>query len=141
MDWKIRLVKDVLAQSSSRKEFQRLFRVINWFLELPKPQEMTFWSEIQRIEKENQMPYVTNLEKVIGEIAHEKGREVGREEGLRKGLLKAIQIGLKLQYKSAATGILASARRMTEVAQLEALLDLIESNAPIAEIRKSLAKK
>ena len=153
MDWKIRLVKDVLGRVTSRKQFQKLFRLINWFLELPKPQEATFWSEIQKADKEKQVPYVTNLEKVIGEVAHEKGRregheaghksgrEEGRQEGLRKGLLKAIQLGLKLQYKPIPAGVLAAARKINDVTRLEQLLDLIESKAPLAEIRKSLAEK
>ena len=129
MNWKIRLVKDVYARCSSRNEFQKLFRLIDWFLQLPKPQELTFWQEIQNSDEEKRMPFITTPERMF------------REEGLREGLLKAIQLGLRLQYKSRGSALFPAAQALTDTAQLEALLGLIEKRVPLNEIRKALAAK
>jgi hypothetical protein len=129
MNWKIRLVKDVYARCSSRNEFQKLFRLIDWFLQLPKPQELTFWREIKESDEEKRMPFVTTPERI------------GREEGLREGLLEAIGLGLRFRYGSDGLSLLPAVQALGEVAQLETVLKLIKGEVPLDEIRTQLGHK
>jgi hypothetical protein len=50
---------------------------------LPPPEDDLFWDEIERYEKENQMPHMTSIEK--------RGLERGRAEGQAKMLLRALE--------------------------------------------------
>jgi hypothetical protein len=133
LTWKMRLVKDVYARCQSRNEFQRLFRLIDWFLELPKPQAIAFWREIKQSEEEKSMPFITTPERM--------GREEGLREGLREGFLKAIQLGLKQHYGSPGVDLIPKVQAIAEPSELEEILTRIISAAPIEEIQKLVVRE
>ena len=54
-----------------------LFRFIDWVLTLPAGLETRFQTEVERLERERQMPYITSIERM--------GIEKGRQEGLQQG--------------------------------------------------------
>ena len=75
---KIKLIKGLYERGWAADEVRRLFRVIDWMMNLPKPLEVDFWHEIKQYEEEKHMPFITTPERI--------GREEGLAEGLAKGL-------------------------------------------------------
>ena len=59
--WKIRLLKGLYRRGYDATQVRRLFRVIDWLLRLPTEIEKIVWGEIEQIERENRMPYVTSV--------------------------------------------------------------------------------
>ncbi|MEQ8465410.1 hypothetical protein [Coleofasciculus sp. E1-EBD-02] len=47
-----------------REDLVLLFRLIDWFIALPKREEDRLWQEIQTLEKERKMPYITSVERI-----------------------------------------------------------------------------
>jgi hypothetical protein len=79
--WKRHLVRLLYERSYSREEIVALFRLIDWMLHLPEKQAIIFEEDLESIEAEFNMPYLSSIER----RALQKGREQGLEEGLEQG--------------------------------------------------------
>jgi hypothetical protein len=60
---KIRLVRELYDRGMSREDVVQLFRIIDWMMDLPKALGQLFDREVERIEREKAMPYVTSIER------------------------------------------------------------------------------
>ncbi|NET61430.1 MAG: hypothetical protein F6K47_36490 [Symploca sp. SIO2E6] len=60
-----------------------MFRLIDWLIALPELEEERLWQEIQTLEENKNMPYVTSVERI--------GIKKGRLEGEQKGRLESKQ--------------------------------------------------
>ena len=67
-----------------------MFRVVDWILRLPEVEEDVFEAELDRMEEELKMPYITSVER----RAEKRGRDTGLREGLERGLDLGRQEGL-----------------------------------------------
>ena len=83
-NFKRKLIRLMYERGKSREEILALFEFIDGALELDdKALDIKIGEEIEQIEEENTMPYVTSIER----LGMEKGMEKGREEGMEKGEL------------------------------------------------------
>ncbi len=60
---KIRLVRELYERGMSRENVLQLFRIIDWMMDLPEALGQLFDQEVERIEQEKHMPYVTSGER------------------------------------------------------------------------------
>ena len=95
-NWKVRLVRGMFERGLAADEVRKLFRIIDWVMELPPSLAVQFRNELFRIQEEKHMPYVTSIER----LAKEEGREEGLEEGREDGLKQGIQALLTLRFGS-----------------------------------------
>ena len=72
--WKLRLVRLLYQRGYAREDILELFRVLDWFLQLPADLEQAFTDELIAYEEQANMPYITSVERL--------GRQEGRQEGL-----------------------------------------------------------
>jgi hypothetical protein len=63
-DWKIRLVRNLYERGFNSKDVRELFRVIDWMMELPPPLQDVFWQDVDKIQEDKRMPYVTTIQRV-----------------------------------------------------------------------------
>ncbi len=77
--WKLFLVKRLYRMGYDRRDVILLFEFIDWVMTLPKHLEDGLWNEIDKMEKERKMAYITSVQRI--------GREEGREEGLQEEAL------------------------------------------------------
>lgn len=73
LQWKLNLIKRLYRQGYSRQDILELFLVMDRMMRLPERLELVFREEIKRFEEENQMPYISSIERI--------GRQEGRVEG------------------------------------------------------------
>jgi hypothetical protein len=73
-----------------RQRILDLFAVLDWMMRLPEVLEQQLWHEIETLEGETKMPYVTSIER----MAIQRGLKQGLEQGLEKGLEQGRQQGL-----------------------------------------------
>jgi len=71
---KLSLIKSLYERGYGREDIVQLFRLIDWFIALPKTEEDRLWQEIQTLEEERKMPYITSVER----IGIRKGLEQGK---------------------------------------------------------------
>ena len=59
--WKLLLIKRLYKLGYGREDVVRLFQFIDWAMSLPDELEEGLWREIQKIEEETRMEYVTSV--------------------------------------------------------------------------------
>jgi hypothetical protein len=79
--FKRRLVRLLYRHGWDRQRILDLFAVIDWMMRLPDPLEQALWTEIQTIEGERKMAYVTSVERLAVQRGLQEGEEKGRVEG------------------------------------------------------------
>jgi hypothetical protein len=80
--WKVRLVRNLYERGFSPKDVRELFRVIDWLMELPPTLANVFRQDVDKIQEERRMPYVTSIER-LGEC---------------RGLCKGVESLLRVRF-------------------------------------------
>jgi hypothetical protein len=86
--FKRRLVRLLYRHGWGRQRILDLFAVIDWMMRLPDALERRLWQEIQVIEGETKMAYVTSVERLAIQDGEARGREEGRVEGREEGRME-----------------------------------------------------
>lgn len=91
------LVRLLYQRKWDKQRVIDLFSVIDWMMRLPEELEQQLWQEIEILEENEKMQYVTSVQRF--EIA--KVRQEGLLEGRQKGLLEgeAEMLGLMLKHR------------------------------------------
>ena len=83
------LVRLLYQRNWDKQKVIDLFYVIDWMMRLPEALEQQLWHEIETIEENKKMQYVTSVEKI--------GIAKGRQEGLQEG--EAQMLGVMLNHR------------------------------------------
>ena len=75
--WKLSLTRGLYRKGYQRQDIINLFGFIDWAMSLPDNLEAEFWKQVRQFEEEQQMPYITSVER----LGIERGREEGRQQG------------------------------------------------------------
>ena len=108
---KLNLVRRLYQQGFEREQVINLLAFVDWMLTLPLELEQEFRREVEQIEEETRMGYVTSFER----IAMEKGIEQGIEQGIKQGLIKGISLGLKLKFGESGQSLLPEIESIGDV--------------------------
>jgi hypothetical protein len=100
-EWKFKLTKGLYERGYERIDILNLFRFIDWILELPEDLKRSFRDELEAYERENQMPYVTSIER----MGIEQGIEQGEDRATQKIALNLLRKNIPLETISEATGL------------------------------------
>lgn len=92
--WKLFLIRRLYRLGYDREDVIRLFQFIDWVMSLPDELEEGLWMEIQKIEEEARMEYVTSVERI--------GIKKGIQQGMQQGTMKLLsrQIARRFQVSS-----------------------------------------
>ncbi|MBE9118800.1 transposase [Lusitaniella coriacea LEGE 07157] len=85
---KLALVKSLYQRGLTREDIVELFRLIDWLIALPETEEQLLWSEIESLEKERGMPYITSVER----FGIEKGRLEGQITQRQEDILRILEV-------------------------------------------------
>ncbi|NET55035.1 MAG: hypothetical protein F6K47_02170 [Symploca sp. SIO2E6] len=88
---KLSLIKSLYERGFSRENIVELFRLIDWLIALPEWEEEQLWQEIQALEEDKNMPYVTSVER----IGIKKGRLEGRQESKQQDIVRILEVRFK----------------------------------------------
>ena len=88
---KLSLIKSLYERGYGREDIVQLFRLIDWFIGLPSNEEERLWQEIQTLEEEQNMPYITSVER----MGMRKGLEQGLEEGRQGDIIRILEFRLE----------------------------------------------
>ncbi len=125
--WKVRLVRGLYERGFSADDVRQLFRLLDWLMELPLALDGLFWNEVQQIQEDRKMPFITTPERI------------GREQGLKAGLLLGIEGMLEVKFGEAGLQLLPVLRQLQDPGELEAALKAIKTAATLEELRRVYA--
>jgi hypothetical protein len=125
---KLRVVKTLYQRDWTKDDVRELFRLIDWIMGLPLELQAAFATELFEHEQEQQMPYLSSIER----NALAKGEAQGREKGLIEGIdlfltAKFGRTGRKLLPKVRALGDLKALRRFGRFLKTASTLDEVRA--------------
>ncbi|MFN2349898.1 MAG: Rpn family recombination-promoting nuclease/putative transposase [Thioalkalivibrio sp.] len=97
-DVKIALVRLLYDRGYSREQVVRLFKIIDWMIQLPRELEPVFVQAVYAIQEEKKMPYVNTIERVEREQALQQGMEQGLEKGRHLGVADTLRKQIPLKF-------------------------------------------
>mgnify|MGYP001271789507 CR=1 FL=1 len=118
--WKIRLVRGLYERGFSPKDVRELFRVIDWLMELPPALNSVFRQEVDKIQEESHMPFVTSIERVC----------------LCEGLRMGIESLLRVRFGDDGLRLMPEIHEIHEEEKLQAILKALETAANPDEVRR-----
>jgi hypothetical protein len=62
--WKFRLVRGLYERGFKAEDVRKLFRLIDWLMELPPKLDKLFWNEVHQYEEKQIMPFITTPERI-----------------------------------------------------------------------------
>jgi hypothetical protein len=126
LSWKLKLLRPLYERGLDGDTIRGLFLFIDMVMLLPPTLESAFISEVEAIEEEKKMPFITSAERV----GRERGREEVREEA-RKQALQAFQEGiqslLRVRFGKADKKLMAKIREIQDVSVLKRILTAAET--------------
>jgi len=120
LEWKLAITRRLYEKGYGRSDVINLFGFIDWVMSLPEALEQEFRQEIQQLEEERRMPYITSVER----------------SGIRQGLLKGISLGLELKFGSEGNSLKPEISRILDVNLLEAILEGLKTTNTLDELRQ-----
>ncbi|MGD0958601.1 MAG: cytosolic protein [Methylomonas sp.] len=93
------LVRILYQRNWTKQRVIDLFRVIDWMMKLPESLEQQLWHEIEILEENEKMQYVTSIERMAIAKGREEGLEKGREEGALEAEKKTLQRQLQHRFQ------------------------------------------
>ncbi len=88
-DAKWKLVQLLYRRGWDKQRIIDLFFVIDWMMHLPDILSRQLWQNVETMEQEQRMAYVSSVER----IGIEKGRQLGWQEGQQEGVQQGVQQG------------------------------------------------
>lgn len=116
---KLALVRRLYEQGFDRDAVLNLLGFIDWMLTLPLNLEREFKREIEQLEAQQSMQYMTSFERIT------------RIEGL----LEAIELGLELKFGASSLFVMDEISQIYDIEQLRAIKEGIKTATSIDELR------
>ncbi|WP_229453880.1 hypothetical protein [Nostoc sp. CHAB 5715] len=116
---KLALVRRLFEQGVERDAVVNLLAFIDWMLTLPLDLEREFKTEVEQLEAQQRMQYMTSFERIA------------RIEELLKG----IALGLKLKFGTSGQNLLPEIELLEDVKLLSSILSAIETANSVDELR------
>jgi hypothetical protein len=115
--YKVALVRELYGRSYRREDVLKLLRFMDYLLKLPAGLSTQFRHELELIEEELKMPYLTTWERK----ALEEGLEKGRQEGILQGAKELLRQALEIRFGEVPTSLLEQIQRCQDADSLRAL--------------------
>jgi hypothetical protein len=128
---KWQLYRSIFQRGWSAERFRKVYRLIDWLLELPEAVQRQLRFEIHQFEQEHKMPFVPSYER----FAKEEGRVEGREEG-REATLRSIELALRAKFGADGKRFGEELRsKQPTMEMLDRLIDTIDTATSVDELR------
>ncbi|MBD2492575.1 cytosolic protein, partial [Aulosira sp. FACHB-615] len=116
---KLALVRRLYEQGFEREAVVNLLAFIDWMLTLPLDLELEFQQEVEQLEAQQRMQYVTSFER----------------SGIRLGLLEGIELGLELKFGASSLFVMDEVSQIYDIEQLRKIKEGIKTATSIDELR------
>ena len=123
------LTKMLYERGYSQKEVFDLYYFLDSIMVLPEPMEIQYNKDINFLEKEATMPYITTAER----IGRSEGRKEGRKEG-KEGMLKGLEMILEMKFGKEGLAFFKKIQRISDIKKLEKILDLLKTTNNLSDL-------
>jgi predicted transposase/invertase (TIGR01784 family) len=96
-NWKFLLVQGLYEKGYNGDQVRDLYRFVDWIMVLPEKLGDIFWHELQDYEQENNMTFITSVEKI--------GIKKGKQETEKRIVLSMLSNGMPVEDIAKFTGV------------------------------------
>ncbi len=128
------LVQGLYRRGMRKQQVLDLFKVIDWLMRLPKDLDARLRQDLDTLEKESGMVYITSIERLAIEEGMEKGVRQGIQQGMQQGRLegKAQVLGKFLAQRFGELPVWAGDRlRQANEAELDRWIEGVLSSESV----------
>jgi hypothetical protein len=118
--WKVRLVRGLYERGFSPKDVRELFHLIDWLMELPPVLADVFWDNVEKIQEERRIPFITTPERV----------------GYRRGMREGIETLLRMRFGEEGLKLMPEIREIHEEEKLRQILNALGSGDNLDAVRR-----
>jgi hypothetical protein len=129
-DAKWRLARLLYERDWDKQRILDLFGIIDWLMRLPPDLERQLWTSIQDLERNQAMPYVLRIERILRKEARQEGRQEGESTLIVRQLSK--------RFGSLSAGVVEQIRGLS-APQLEVLGEALLDFQSLADLDSWLA--
>ena len=131
---KSRLLRNLRARKMEAEDARLWMGYLDWFLQLPPERESALWLELEGLEKEDHMPFLSYPER----RGLEQGIEKGIEKGMLQGIERTVRVYLKTRFGDEALSWLSSRVKLCDETQLNELYERLFKADTIEKVRALL---
>ncbi len=133
--FKLALVRALYRRGYQREDILKLLRFMDYLLRLPENLSTQFRNELEMIEEELNMPYVTSWERVALEKGLQEGRQKGREEGILQGAKDLLRQAMEVRFGQIPPSLLERIQQCQDVDVLRAFHKQVLTAESLDELR------
>ena len=126
LSYKVELAWELYGRDYSPEYVLKLLRFMDYILTLPAVLAEQYRGELERIEEELKMPYLTTFE--------QKALEKGIEKGIRQGIMNALRQTLTVRFGDVPESLLESIEQSKSLDELQSLHKLALTVASLDEL-------
>jgi hypothetical protein len=119
-DWKVRLARNLYERGFSPKDVRGLFRLMDWLMVLPPLLVRVFRQELEKIQEEKRMPYITSIERL----------------GIRRGMCEGIEAQLQVRFGDEGLKLMPEIQEIHEEETLRAILQALKTATSLEDVRR-----
>jgi hypothetical protein len=101
--WKLNLTRRLYEQGYQRQDVLNLFRFIDWLMQLPEDLELEFRRDLEQLEQEGQMPYISSIE----------------QRAIQKGKREEVESLLEVRFGEVDPDLLATIDQLMQLSASE----------------------
>lgn len=124
LQWKLSLIKRMYEVGYSRDKILQLFRLLDRLMTLPPDLDLNFKAEIERFEAEQQMTYITSIERI----------------GIAQTLQESIAEVLEARFNHVPPEWIEQLKKIYELDRLKQLLRQASITGSISEFQQQLSQ-
>ena len=95
---KWRLTKLLYERNWKKQRIIDLYSVIDWMMRIPPELQQRLWHDIEQLERNRSMPYITSIERIGIEKGRQEGIQQGRQEGKQEGKQELLERQLTRRF-------------------------------------------
>ncbi|GAX38414.1 Rpn family recombination-promoting nuclease/putative transposase [Nodularia sp. NIES-3585] len=122
--WKLSLIKRMYELGYSRDKISQLFRLLDRLMTLPPDLDLNFKAELRRFEAEQEMTYITSIERI----------------GIAQATQKYIAKILTIRFKDVPPELVEQLNELYDVESLNQLLEKAVTTNSISEFQQELSQ-
>ncbi|MDM9383672.1 Rpn family recombination-promoting nuclease/putative transposase [Chlorogloeopsis sp. ULAP01] len=125
LQWKLSLIKRMYELGYSRDKIQQIFRLLDRLMTLPPELDLNFKAELERFEAEQEMTYMTSIERI----------------GIAEATQKYIVQILTIRFKDVPTELVEKLNKLYDIELLNQLLEKAVTTGSISEFEQQLSQE
>jgi hypothetical protein len=111
-------------QGLEEEEIRKLFRLIDWMMDLPPALDRLFWVEVASLREERTMPFIITPERL----------------GIKRGLMQAIEDALRVKFGEEGVTLIPEIQALEDIEKYRQVHMAAVSAATLDDVRRALAE-